>query len=160
MGFMVFFWPLRSHQHISNVSSRHEAKSAAIEPKLTISVIIPKIIFCSGKLVVQERSNADNAASTPPTRHNFCFMVKTRSERQRKEMMCVVRALNPCGEKREISPVRRTSPAITAEWTARNAATAMNRFFVILPLLFTQRSEAPAAARPYRADRLPPMVSS
>lgn len=96
MGFIAFFCPPRSHQLRSNVSSRHEAASAAIEPKLTTSVMIPKITFWSGKLVVQERSNADKAASIPPVRHIFCFMVKTRRERPRKEMMCVESALSPC----------------------------------------------------------------
>ncbi len=96
MGFIALFCLLRSHQLRSNVSIRHEAKSAAIEPTLRISVMIPKTIFCSGKLVVQERRSADSAASIPPVRHSFCFIVRTRRERPRKEMMCVEKALNPC----------------------------------------------------------------
>lgn len=96
MGFIAFFCSPRPHQLKSNVSSRHEAKSAAIEPKLTISVMIPKATFCSGKLVVPERRSADSAASIPPQRHSFCFIVRTRRERPKKEMMCVEKALNPC----------------------------------------------------------------
>jgi hypothetical protein len=44
---------------------------------------------------MQERNNADSAASTPPVLHSLCFMVKTRRERPTKEMMCVEKAPNP-----------------------------------------------------------------
>lgn len=45
-----------------------------------IRVIIPKITFWSGKLVMQERDKTDSAANIPPARQIFCLTVKTSND--------------------------------------------------------------------------------
>lgn len=84
---------------------------------------------------MQERRKADNAANTPPVRHSFCFIVRTRSDRPMKDTICVDKAPNPCWENGVSCPVRRILTAIMAEWTARSVAIAMNVYFIVLGVL-------------------------